>query len=375
MQYLVENKGFTAIAIESGIVEGRTVHDYVAGGPGDLPTVLAQGISWTFDQLPQNADLVRWLRKYNENPRHRRKINFYGFDVAGSPGNPMANRGMETALTEALAYLTRVDGEAASTLHAQIDRLLPSIRLDTRPTYDGPGYEKLGQADRDTLSAAITDLITLMERREAAYMAASSPSDYRWAYRYAIGARQADNWLRRVPVGWARSMEKMDFFPEATDIRDRAQADNLDWILREEGPSGKVLVYAARYHLSTMPVNSTHYSSGSGYQPQQVAGTYLRRRLGDRLLTIGNLIGKGDIGCAGFKMAWQPAPPESIDGLAGELGHPLFLLDLRKAPADVSSWLNQEHQLGPAEGALKIRIGRAFDILFYLATVSPACRD
>jgi len=33
LQYLVEAKAFTAIAIESGIVESRTVHDYVRGGP------------------------------------------------------------------------------------------------------------------------------------------------------------------------------------------------------------------------------------------------------------------------------------------------------------------------------------------------------
>src|SRR5687767_7224396 len=42
LQYLVREKGFTAIAIESGIVEGRMVHDYVRGGPGDLASALSQ---------------------------------------------------------------------------------------------------------------------------------------------------------------------------------------------------------------------------------------------------------------------------------------------------------------------------------------------
>ena len=45
---------FTAIALESGIVEGRIVHDFVRGGDGELDSVLAQGITWTFDELPQN---------------------------------------------------------------------------------------------------------------------------------------------------------------------------------------------------------------------------------------------------------------------------------------------------------------------------------
>ena len=96
IEYLVEEKGFTAIAIESGIVESRIVHEYVLGGPGDLSAVLAEGISWTMDQLLQNHALVRWLRRYNADVRLARKVNFYGFDVPGSPGNPTPNRGMDS---------------------------------------------------------------------------------------------------------------------------------------------------------------------------------------------------------------------------------------------------------------------------------------
>ncbi len=44
-EYLVQEKGFTAIALESGIVEGRTVHDYVQAGTGSLAVSVAEGIS------------------------------------------------------------------------------------------------------------------------------------------------------------------------------------------------------------------------------------------------------------------------------------------------------------------------------------------
>src|SRR6476619_1818927 len=57
-QYLVQEMGFTAIAIESGISESRQVHDYVLGGSGELKDVLTRGLTWTFDRLPQNAALV-----------------------------------------------------------------------------------------------------------------------------------------------------------------------------------------------------------------------------------------------------------------------------------------------------------------------------
>jgi hypothetical protein len=48
-------------------------------------------------------------------------------------------------------------------------------------------------------------------------------------------------------------------------------------------------------------------------------------------------------------------------------------LDLRAAPAPVASWLNQEHPLGQEGIVLNLAFGRAFDVLFYLDAVTPAC--
>jgi erythromycin esterase len=373
LQYLVEEKGFTAIAIESGLVEGRIVHDYVRGGAGEIAAVLAQGISWSFDRHPQNRDLVRWLRSYNSDPRRARKVNFYGFDVPGSPGNADARRSEDTALVELLRYLNGVDPSAAARFHQTMDAFLPDIRLDCSYATDGPRYTRLKQPDRDALTAAIADLVSLIERKEAEYSAASSADDYEWAYRAAIGARQIDGWLRHVPTGWQPSgaqfkysEEESRFFCAALDTRDRAQADNLDWIVRREGPDGKVLVYASRFHISA----STFKLSSS---QQQTAGTYLRTRFGDRLVTIGNLIGEGECGDGeDGRVAIGRAGPDTIDGVAGELGVPLFLLDLRTAPAPVARWLAQDHPLAAGQEGSRLAIGRAFDVLFYIDKVTPA---
>jgi erythromycin esterase len=375
-QYLVEENGFTAIAIESGIVEGRRLHDYVLGG-GDLRESLTQGLSWTFDRLPQNEALVRWIREYNSNPRVTRKINIYGFDVPGSPGNPMANRGTETALTEALNYLSRVDPNAAGPLRSRVGALLPRLQFNpAQPA--GTAYHTLSSAERDQVTATIADVIALIERRQAVYIAASSSMDYEWAHRAAIGARQVDGWLRNIPVGWQpsmdfRSAEWRSFFSPATDVRDRAQADNVDWVVKQEGASGKVMLFASIYHLSTAPVKSLAADIDPASVPrQEVAGTYLRRRFGDRLFTIGNVLGHGKFGCAGFTVGLERSPRESLDGLIGELGVPLFLLDLRAAPAPVMRWLAQDRPLGHSDRLL-LPVGNAFDALFYVDTVTEAC--
>lgn len=384
-EYLVEEKGFTAIAIESGLVESRSVYDYVRGGGGELSEVMAQGISWTFDQLPQNYALAEWLATHNSKRTTQRKVNFYGFDVPGSPGNPHANRGVETALIAAWHFLARVDTSAADWFGSRLRPLLTCLRFDPHHEPAVRGYDNLAKADRDELTATIADMLALLERRERQYIQQVGVEEYEWGYRAAIGARQVDAWLRNVPIGWQPVSapvqvvtDDLQFWPAAGQVRDRAQADNLEWIVRREGPLGKVLVFAHRYHLSTEPVRANWVAD----QPQDVMGTYLKRRFGDRLVTIGNLIGRGEIESAGERcgdgMTRQlgPSPAGSVEVLSGNVGYPMFLLDLRRAPAPLSEWLARVQPLGRGtpglgEDVLEVPVGRAFDLLFYIDTVTP----
>ena len=68
-RFLVEKMGFTAIGIESGIIEGFGVNQYVLGGPGELASTVAQGFTFGFNRYPQEATLVQWMREYNERCR------------------------------------------------------------------------------------------------------------------------------------------------------------------------------------------------------------------------------------------------------------------------------------------------------------------
>ena len=69
----------------------------------------------------------------------------------------------------------------------------------------------------------------------------------------------------------------------------------------------------------------------------------------------------------------DPSTPKSLEGLLSTVGVPLFLLDLRTAPTEIHRWLDQEHQLGDGSGAFQLEVGKAFDVLFYLDQVNPAC--
>jgi erythromycin esterase len=389
-KYLVAEKGFTAIALESGLTEGRTVYEYVRGGAGTLDSVLAQGIGWTFDRLPQNRALVSWLRAYNADSHHTRKLNFYGFDIPGSPGETEANRGPNTALTEALRYLATVDAKAAGEFRARLDRVLPRLGFDLGPKGAQSGYATLGKSQRDALSATIADLVALFERREHPYIARSSLSDYEWAYRSAVGARQVDYWLRQFPVHYRPIGAETQKLFSGGDARDRAMVDNLEWIVNQEGSAGKVLIFAHSVHLSADSASFSWWPTAASAKPasgqrgryaQQVAGTYLRQRFGERLVIVGNVVGHGSVGYSGYEQSLGAATLGSFAELAkGDNSNPCYLLDLRSAPSDVKSLLNENRSLGHGEEAfglstdVAVRLAHAYDLLYYVDTVTPAAQ-
>src|SRR6185369_8626693 len=94
---LVEKLGFTAFGIEANWPESLSVNEYVLGG-NENPTA-GLGVAWW--QTEDMFALLRWMRDYNQNPTHTRKLKFYGFDMQ-TPGLAEAN---------VLVYLRSVDLE------------------------------------------------------------------------------------------------------------------------------------------------------------------------------------------------------------------------------------------------------------------------
>src|SRR5262249_15112986 len=156
-------------------------------------------------------------------------------------------------------YLRRVDGTVAASFHSRLDSVIPDIWLDCGRHAAANGYLRLSATERDALTATIADLISLLERKEAQYTAAGTATDYAWACRAAMGARQVDDWLRQFAVNAAEDATALPQLQPARalaalNVRDRAQADNLEWIVRQEGHEGKILIFASRFHLGGAPL-------------------------------------------------------------------------------------------------------------------------
>jgi erythromycin esterase len=363
-RYLVEELGFSAIAIESGTVESRTIYDYIRGGPGAINEVVALGISATLDDFPQNTSLVHWMRTYNEGQSDERKVSFFGFDVPGSPTNGFAIRGVDTAIKEAIAFVRDVDVTSASAIAARVEPFLP-LSLDT--------YGQLSQPDRDQLTVVVADLVAMLKRREWDYVEASSRSDYDWAYIAALGAQQIDDFLRFVPLGWTQR----DGFAWADEgaflQRDRAMMDNIDWILDQLDRDARILIFGAISHL--LPVPLTRPGSEQQQIPVVPVGVYLNQRYRGDVLTIGNIIADGEIGnCPRGPLLTLDAPPESsLSHLFARLGVPQFVLDLRTPPSNVASIFSQPSDLWNGFISWSVVVSDAIDIAYFSGPVTPAC--
>jgi len=355
-RYLVEELGFTAIAIESGFPESRRIFDFVAGGPGAAGQVVRENLTWGFGAFQENEELVRWIREYNADATHRRKVRFYGIDL--SLGGPGGSTPKPAALDAALSYLARVDSTSAQRMRATFRRYLGSL---------SGGAASLARVEHDGASAAIDDLIALLERERPAFIAASSEADYEWAYRNAIVARQADRVFRVnppeapgggiPPAAW-----------QAVTARDAAMAENVRWVLAQEGPEGRVLVFAHNMHVKNARTEGGIWSVFE--RPPNAMGQYLRSALGDDLLIIGM--------SSAQKAARLPATPAesgSVDATLARVGPPRFLLDLRASRDDraASAWFAERRELrANSTTCVTLSPGAAFDAIVYVDSLSSA---
>jgi erythromycin esterase len=261
--FLVAEMGFTAIAIESGLSESRRIQEFVAGGPGNAAQVTRDNLTYRFGRFQENVALVQWIRDYNSDPSNRWKVRFYGIDI--SLGGPRTATPTPVALETALSYVTTIDAEAAARFRERLQPFLDRLRV-TNP-------ESFSEADRDLMTGAIGDLIALLERQRQTFVARTSNTEYEWALRNAISARQADRVFRlmpppntgSIPPGVCRQMT----------ARDEALAENVRWILEQEGRPGKSSFSPTTRTSRTHPLRWVSGPTLSGHR-RRWANTFAR---------------------------------------------------------------------------------------------------
>jgi erythromycin esterase len=280
-QRLVEAYGYSAIAIESSFPRGPIVNEYVLGhGPASYEAVQETGLSHGFGKFEANRELVEWMRHYNADPAHQRKLQFYGFD---SPTDVTTDSPRQT-LHVALDYLSSVDSGSSQEYRNRIDPLLGQDSAWENPAAALDPTQAIGRSPEATaLRIETEELISELCVRRPELVAKSDESRYLEAVHYAVVARQLLNFHATLAQTSDKRQERL------LGIRAAMMAENLAYIVSREQGRGNVLVFAHNTHLKRGKVQWQWGNETVSWWP---VGSHLHEMFGRRYVVIGSAVGE-----------------------------------------------------------------------------------
>ena len=323
IRYLAADKGFDIFAIEAGVLECDPVNDYATQGKGDAKQAVRSIALWPW-LTEEMLSMVEWMRTYNASGR---KMLYTGVDVQ------MYSSVMQQ-LVQSLDGCTTARTSAAA-LSDKMKRLRP----------------RFWSIDIDLAKEIDTGLVELSSEKE---LAALPPQKLLLVNRYIAMLR--------------RFLSQR----EDTDWRDRGMAENLQWIMQQH-PESKILFWAHNDHVCA------HYSTSQGRFP---AGGFLKDRMGKDYISFGFASYTGGytagMGGGNLKTYTMPEPlPGTLEYLLGQIGEPIFILDLKKMRADdapAMQWIDDlEYRTIGATPDIYYEKGvtNMFDYLIFIRDTSP----
>ncbi|MBL8265100.1 erythromycin esterase family protein, partial [Steroidobacter sp.] len=287
-RHLVETQGFTAIAVESDFALATAIDDYVMGQGKLSDELVASVFSFAAPQAwNENRQLLEWIRAYNDRTEARRKIRFYGLEMMGhvlQTAQPPADR----PLRSALQYMASVEPASAASFRQRTDRLLAQLVSTAYPKEEGAStpYDKLGKVQQDALTVAIAETVSLFERRQVEWVGKSSRLAYERGYRSALNAAALDADFRTRGWWLSRTGDRGQ--------RDAMSARNLKWALEQEGPQGRVFVFAANTHVTTSDRGCADAKQNSRWTSM---GTHAKQWFGGQMVAIASVTGSKGAQC------------------------------------------------------------------------------
>jgi erythromycin esterase len=223
---LIEERGFTFIAVEGDWPDCYRLNRYVRGYP-DAGASAAEALrgfrrwpAWMWANWEMVA-LLEWMRRYNTGRREDEMAGFYGLDVYS----------LWESLAAILEYLERSDPNAAIAARE-------AYRCFDPYGEDVEAYAHAAAFAGKSCEAEVIELLTELRRNAPACMAGSR-EDYFNAEQNALVLHGAEQYYRTMIRGDADSW----------NIRDRHMAATLDRLMRHHGPNAKAIVWEHNTHI------------------------------------------------------------------------------------------------------------------------------
>lgn len=373
IRLLVERLGFTAVAWESGFPEGFAVDGYIQGQRDDRDRVLIDGMTMHMGRCQEMADLVDWLRRHNESKQSASdRVRFYGLDLPGTGATA------RPALDVVAAYIQSVDegfGQRLSRLVELGSWFKPEVKpgdsekLLLEGTQSVHQYVAIAAEDRNELTALLADCAARFDAMRRSYVERSDAERYEVARQHLRYTVELDLQLRAVA-----SLIAGDAAACQANIRDRAMADTVEWLLTRHR---RVVVAAHNGHIQRTPISTVE-----PHPPVDTLGVHLADRLGEQYLTIGTTCGGGEIivprtsvvdGQQQTELTIGNLPPAeegSLDRLLDDRTSGMGLLDLRTLDASGAAAIDAAGRMLVQNQYVKVDARRSFDMLIHVPRIS-----
>jgi erythromycin esterase len=340
LRFLVKEMGFTLVGFEDGWAESMSARNYVENGMGSAEEAVDRFLAWPW-QAQEVADMLKWMRAYNEGRGDAPMISFEGFDVQESYG----------AKAVVVAYLQGVDPPAAE-------------RATARYACLGAGndYVRLPADVKQRCRAGLQQAHDDLAANRGTYEAASSPQAFSQAQ---FGARIV------------LQVEELFSQPNNFAVRDLYMAENVVSLLEQRGPGSKVVVWAHNGHVGTTAYAGHDYPS---------MGVHLRQRFGENMKVIGFEFYAGSFNALsdGLRVnTVSAATPGSYGEYFHSAGIPLFFLDVRGITRGSSEtdWLVGPRRIWdigshfspaqPTATTAEISLPQTFDAVIFVDRITP----
>jgi erythromycin esterase-like protein len=333
---LIEEKGFTAVAVEADWPDAYRVNRYVRGHSDDATSVEALA---NFKRFPtwmwrntEVVDFLDWLRAYNSGLAPGTvSVGFYGLDLYS----------LNTSIEAVLNYLDKVDPEAAQRARYRYG-CFEHFGEDTQAY----GYATSFGLSESCEKAVVSQLMEL-QRRAAEYAGRDgqvAPEEFFYAEQNARLVKNAEEYYRSMFRGRVSSW----------NLRDCHMVETLDALtahLSSQDPRAKIVIWEHNSHLDDARATEM------GEAGELNVGQLVRQRYGAEAVLIGLITSHGTVtaasewGAHAERKRVRLALPESYEALFHDMDLPRFLLPLH-------------HGVATAAGLHEPRLERAIGVIY-----------
>lgn len=251
---IMESYSTKTFILEGDFGGCERVNEYIHGGNGTAEAAAAE-IGFAIYRTAEMADLIEWMKNYNQTVSESDMISFYGCDMQRVDNN-------KELLLDYLAKTSR-------DLYNEYSGVFSDVTDDTIYNISSSVYK-----DIESKMDKLTDE---MEKHKEEMIDASSLSEFKKACKEINIITQMCQLQSASNLSYSK-------------IRDKFMAENVEWILDYEDENGRGSVFLSGHngHIEKCSANSAGYTS---------LGNHLKDKYGSAYFAIGTDILNSTFSC------------------------------------------------------------------------------